>query len=374
MIGPPRKEDMERKIGEGLLLAYTHPNFSWEEIRRHRQITKRGVDPRKNKPIKRTISRRLIKYGPLRKTTTSTRPPTATLSLESLSSLHPSEFYEEIEYVDDEEETEEREESVNQFLPKLKDGETKRRQVTTPPSTTVSFPTLITEGILSSASDSETPMIVFDKSEKHRHENQASPSQMLDDGLTNDDVVATTTTRKFDASFSLPPATNEQVAFLLTNGGSLSDYKWIGLYDQCKNISIPLVSLADADPPREENIGPFISQERDMSSGVIRILNCNTILVPDFHFEISQKLPNSFFFVGTGNVSHVHQQTKARTIGQELGDPLESYSGGDVMVRLPRGLRTFDVDFMSIYNEDKKKTLGYINLPSLLVPPCVDDL
>ncbi|ETN86733.1 hypothetical protein NECAME_16168 [Necator americanus] len=42
------------------------------------------------------------------------------LRLESLSSLHPSEFYEEIEYVDDEEETEEREESVNQFLPKLK--------------------------------------------------------------------------------------------------------------------------------------------------------------------------------------------------------------------------------------------------------------
>ncbi|RCN41393.1 hypothetical protein ANCCAN_12660 [Ancylostoma caninum] len=179
--------------------------------------------------------------------------------------------------------------------------------------------------------------------------------------------------RDYDSSFSLPPAQDEQVAFLLTNCGRLSDYKWIGLYDQCKNVSIKLVSLEDVDPPREEEIGPMIGQERNISSGSVRILNCNTILVPDLYFEASQKSPNTFFFVGTGNITNVVQQMKTRTIGYELGDPLESYSGDDVMVRLPRGIRSFDVDFLSIFNEDEKKTYGHVDLPSLLVPPCVDE-
>ncbi|RCN41396.1 hypothetical protein ANCCAN_12663 [Ancylostoma caninum] len=43
MIGPPRKEDMKRKMGEGIMLPYTQPNFSWEEIRRQRRRAKRGL-------------------------------------------------------------------------------------------------------------------------------------------------------------------------------------------------------------------------------------------------------------------------------------------------------------------------------------------
>ncbi|VDM75836.1 unnamed protein product [Strongylus vulgaris] len=97
-----------------------------------------------------------------------------------------------------------------------------------------------------------------------------------------------------DSSFSLPPAQDEQVAFLLTNGGRLSDYRWIGLYDQCKNISIPLVSLTGVDPPREEETGSLVAEDRNISSGTIRILNCNTILVTQLNFEASQASPSEF--------------------------------------------------------------------------------
>ncbi|KIH60867.1 hypothetical protein ANCDUO_08869 [Ancylostoma duodenale] len=144
----------------------------------------------------------------------------------------------------------------------------------------------------------------------------------------------------YDSSFSLPPAHDEQVAFLLTNCGRLSDYKWIGLYDQCKNVSkakflqahakktasaqkqksnirllnnvhkkwfqvsIKLVSLEDVDPPREEEIGPMIGQERNISSGPVRILNCNTILVPDLYFEASQNSPSRRYLYGNSYIKN----------------------------------------------------------------------
>ncbi|KAL6723781.1 hypothetical protein Aduo_018750 [Ancylostoma duodenale] len=374
MIGPPRKEDMKRKMGEGILLPYTQPNFSWEEIRRQRRRAKRGLEPNSEKTIVKTISRRLIKYGPVSKATTPPSLPSTTLPL-TLSSFGPEESYEEIEYVEDEEETEEREESVNRLLPTFKDGEAHRRHPTTTQTTTMFFPTLVTDQPSSSSASDRTPMIVFDKKEKlqQRQEKTSPPFLKLHDDLSTNEIGATAKAGNYDSSFSLPPAHDEQVAFLLTNCGRLSDYKWIGLYDQCKNVSIKLVSLEDVDPPREEEIGPMIGQERNISSGPVRILNCNTILVPDLYFEASQNSPNTFFFVGTGNITNVVQQTKARTIGYELGDPLESYSGDDVMVRLPRGIRSFDVDFLSIFNEDEKKTYGHVDLPSLLVPPCVDE-
>lgn len=54
-------------------------------------------------------------------------------------------------------------------------------------------------------------------------------------------------------------------------------------------------------------------------------------------------------------------------------EPLRNYNGEDVLIRLPKGYRTFDVDFISIYNTDEQKSFGHVLIPSLLVPPCSDD-
>ncbi|WKY14288.1 hypothetical protein Q1695_000101 [Nippostrongylus brasiliensis] len=172
-LGPARLDDLQRKVGDGILLPYTTPNFSWEETRRHRHRTRRRV--------------------------------------ESATFAGIDESYEEIEYVEDEEETEEREESFNRLLPTLKDGETGHREATseqpiTPelisdqsatsqqsitqekstteeilttqttlttqeqsrtPTTIRSFPTLVTEQS-NAPKTTDVPMIVFDKADKIR--------------------------------------------------------------------------------------------------------------------------------------------------------------------------------------------------------------
>jgi len=53
-------------------------------------------------------------------------------------------------------------------------------------------------------------------------------------------------------------------------------------------------------------------------------------------------------------------------------DPLKNYNGEDVLLRLPKGYRTFDIDFISIYNTDLRKSFGHVIIPSLLVPPCAE--
>uniref|UniRef100_A0A914Z287 Uncharacterized protein n=1 Tax=Panagrolaimus superbus TaxID=310955 RepID=A0A914Z287_9BILA len=66
---------------------------------------------------------------------------------------------------------------------------------------------------------------------------------------------STTTSRpSMDIKFALPSINDRAAAFTLTNGAKITDYLWIGLYDQCEHKSVPLISLKNIDPPREERI------------------------------------------------------------------------------------------------------------------------
>lgn len=42
------------------------------------------------------------------------------------------------------------------------------------------------------------------------------------------------------------------------------------------------------------------------------------------------------------------------------------------MIRLPKTYRTFDIDFISVFNEIEGRSYGHVIMPSLLVPPCND--
>lgn len=51
-------------------------------------------------------------------------------------------------------------------------------------------------------------------------------------------------------------------------------------------------------------------------------------------------------------------------------EPLRDYFGEDVMVRLPAGWKTFDVNFLSVYSERDRASFGHVNIPPVVVPPC----
>lgn len=191
------------------------------------------------------------------------------------------------------------------------------------------------------------------------------------------ETLTTTTTKApfvpFDKQFELPKIRDKLVTFTLTNGAKITQYKWIGLYNQCTNRHIPLVSLRDVDPPREEKIMPLSGWSHNVTSYRLHILNCNTILVPSFHYDGRNSTRNTYFFAGIGQFPDVERQLKVIVVGSKPGEALRDYRGEDVLLRLPKTFRTFDVDFISLYNTDEKKSFAHVLIPSLLVPPCAED-
>ncbi|KAI6188631.1 Protein Skeletor, isoforms D/E [Aphelenchoides besseyi] len=189
---------------------------------------------------------------------------------------------------------------------------------------------------------------------------------------------STTTTKPLaplDPRFALSDINEQLGIFVLSNGAKLSDYHWFGVYNHCEQKHVELVSLRGVDPPREERIMPLSGWSHNVSSYRVHILNCNTILVPGFNFDPEEDARGSTYFVaGIGQFpDNIEKQVKVIVVGERQNVPLRRYQNEDVLLRLPRTYRTFDIDFLSVYNTHEQKSYGHVIVPSLLVPPCSDD-
>uniref|UniRef100_A0A915D5Y7 DM13 domain-containing protein n=1 Tax=Ditylenchus dipsaci TaxID=166011 RepID=A0A915D5Y7_9BILA len=196
-----------------------------------------------------------------------------------------------------------------------------------------------------------------------------------------EEITTTTTTEqtpitRFDERFELPRIRDKLATFSLTNGAKINQYKWIGLYDQCLRRHIPLVTLRDVDPPREEKIMPLSgwSHNYPASLMMLKILPPVDFTLNNLNSRFTKRFLDTYFFVGIGEFpNNIERQVKVAVVGNKKNEPLREYNGEDVLLRLPRGYRTFDIDFISVYNTDEQKSFGHVLIPSLLVPPCSED-
>ncbi|VDK69113.1 unnamed protein product [Onchocerca ochengi] len=188
-------------------------------------------------------------------------------------------------------------------------------------------------------------------------------------------TVTTVTTEKIHINrrFELPLIEDKTVVFSITNGAKITEYQWIALHDHCAQRTIPLLSLKGINPPHEREIGPMLSQSHNVTSHPVQILNCNTIFIPSFVFDQEDSPSETYFYAGIGHFpDRIEKQVRAYVVGQPPDQPLRNYKGENVMIRLPKTYRTFDVDFISVFNEKEERSYGYVVTPSLLVPPCND--
>uniref|UniRef100_A0A913I5R1 DM13 domain-containing protein n=1 Tax=Strongyloides stercoralis TaxID=6248 RepID=A0A913I5R1_STRER len=188
-------------------------------------------------------------------------------------------------------------------------------------------------------------------------------------------AFSTKTTHSFNYIYELPITKDSYTIkkFYLPPNTNIIDYKWIGLYDKCVQKTIPLLTLKDIEPPKSEKIAPLSGWEHNITSYRVQILNCNTILIPGFTFDANSAYSkNTYMYVGIGSfLEKILTQYRTQVNSQSPNVPLRFYNHEDIYVTLPSGLKTFDVDFLSIYNDDEKKSYGNIILPSILVPPCL---
>uniref|UniRef100_A0A0N5A368 DM13 domain-containing protein n=1 Tax=Parastrongyloides trichosuri TaxID=131310 RepID=A0A0N5A368_PARTI len=190
-------------------------------------------------------------------------------------------------------------------------------------------------------------------------------------------AFSTKTTFSFAYLYELPITKDTFTIkkFYLPENKNITNYKWIGLYDQCVQKTIPLLTLKDIEPPKSEKIAPISGWGHGVSSYRVHVINCNTILIPGFTFNKNNTFSNNtFMYVGIGLFPEkIAAQYRTHIDNQNPDTPLRNYKREDLLVTLPSGLKTFDVDFLSIYNDDEKKSYGNIIFPSILVPPCLKD-
>ncbi|CAD5222469.1 unnamed protein product [Bursaphelenchus xylophilus] len=208
----------------------------------------------------------------------------------------------------------------------------------------------------------------------HKDHRERVLKQLLAEEGTSQFIEPSRKIIPLDKTLALPEIHQKQVFFAIQNGAKLSDYHWFGLYDHCEQRHLKLVSLRGVDPPREERIMPLSGWSNGISSYRVHILNCNTILIPGFTFEPGTDARNSFFVAGIGDFpDQIEKQVKISIVGEQPNKPLRRYENEDVLLRLPHTYRTFDIDFISVYNMDTQKSMAHVIIPSLLVPPCQED-
>ncbi|GMT07462.1 hypothetical protein PENTCL1PPCAC_29636, partial [Pristionchus entomophagus] len=149
--------------------------------------------------------------------------------------------------------------------------------------------------------------------------------------------------------FSLPKLDGGRASFSLREHGKLADFHWLGIYDQCTKKAYQLHEIAGSEIPDLESVSPLTGVAANVSSDSVQIVNCNTIVIQNFHFLKDTKRPSEQF--------------------TDHDDILDTVNGSDLVVKLPDGIRTFDVDFLMVFNEDSNRSYGHTFIPSLLVPP-----
>ncbi|GMR61780.1 hypothetical protein PMAYCL1PPCAC_31975 [Pristionchus mayeri] len=210
-----------------------------------------------------------------------------------------------------------------------------------------------------------------EKMENRTHTASARQAGENDLGENGKEADEGTTGPFKPTEFSLPRLDGARASFSLREHGKLSDFRWIGIYDQCTKKAYQLHEIAGSEIPDLESVTAMKGVAANVSSESVQIVNCNTIVIQNFYFLKDTKRPNTFFHVGTGVYPlSVQSHQRVRVLGKELDDALESVNGKDLVVKLPDGIRTFDVDFLMVFNEDSNRAYGHTFIPSLLVPPC----
>ncbi|KAI2795561.1 hypothetical protein BLOT_016681, partial [Blomia tropicalis] len=160
---------------------------------------------------------------------------------------------------------------------------------------------------------------------------------------------------------------NQDIRIRLPEDKRIQSIKWISVWDiraqkNFADLYIPEGFL----PPSPQIIAEFSQLSNDVKSEPVVILDAKTIRIPEFTYDGKRKA--AYFWVGMGP-----QPTSAgQRIPNELGylEPLKSYKDDLVILELPGNMTIFDINYISVWDEEAEENLGSVILPQELnIPP-----
>ena len=160
---------------------------------------------------------------------------------------------------------------------------------------------------------------------------------------------------------------NIDIRIRLPDDKRIQSIKWISVWDirNQKNFAdlyIPEGFL----PPTPQTISEFSQLSNDVKSEPVVIQDAKTIRIPEFSYDGKRK--EAYFWVGVGP-----QPTSAgQKIPNELGylEPLGPYKEDLVILELPGNMTVFDINYISIWDDEVGENLGSVIIPQELnIPP-----
>ena len=108
-----------------------------------------------------------------------------------------------------------------------------------------------------------------------------------------------------------------------------------------------------------------------LSSGPITILDATSFYIRNLRLYVEE--PGYHFWVGNSSFMQPNRDGFMVANDKARFDDLQTYMGDDVIITLPKGLTMFDINYLSIYNDQTGDNLGHIqfDVRNNQIPPAL---
>lgn len=162
--------------------------------------------------------------------------------------------------------------------------------------------------------------------------------------------------------------TDKDIVLRLPEGKTLREINWLSIWSRHnKQNSGEIYIGKQSIIPRPLEIGPFSQLAHGLKSGPITIVDAQTFLVPDFHYDGLG--PEAYFWLTRGSQG---LNGNGLRLKDENGSaaPLRKYSGETVVITLPEELTIYDFDYFGVWCQQFSVNFGQTKIPQLArVPP-----
>nr|XP_046920523.1 protein Skeletor, isoforms B/C-like [Dermatophagoides farinae] len=162
---------------------------------------------------------------------------------------------------------------------------------------------------------------------------------------------------------------NRSIRIRLPDDKTIHTIRWFAIWDirsqkNFADIFIPEGFL----PPAPQTIAEFSQLSNGIESEPLVIVDAKTIRIPSFTYDGYRK--QAYFWVGQGP----QPNSAGERIPNELGylEPLGPYRNDLLILELPGNMTIFDINYISVWDQELSENLGSVIIPAELnIPPAL---
>ncbi|CAM1329807.1 Uncharacterised protein PB.1026, partial [Pycnogonum litorale] len=160
---------------------------------------------------------------------------------------------------------------------------------------------------------------------------------------------------------------NEDFTLSLPDRKKITEVKWLSVYDLSSNNNFADIYIPEGfNAPAPQKLAELTRFGGGVHSGPVYINDSKTIEIKDFHLDSDGS--EIYFIVGNGPTPGKF----GTKIPDETGyySRLQSYDEKDITLELPGKMTVFNVNWLSVWNNQTHENYGHVMIPDgLNIPP-----